>query len=741
MVKEKKMFYPTLVSSKELNGLNISEVESNELPLPRRGLRGGFLPAKRFIWVNFSILLLIVFSSGAYAQVQLDTLTAEMEDIVVVGYSGNRSLMETPGSIAYVRPSAITALDQSSLVYSLNSVPGVQMEERSTGSYRISIRGSSLRSPFGIRNVKVYWNHFPLTEPSGSTFLNLLALPNMQSLEVIKGPAGSMYGSGTGGVILMESTVPSQNGQLSTGFTTGSYGRIGFDAQYYKASVNSRVSFKYANDNSDGYRDQSFLKRQTFELSGEADMDFGGTFFGSILVTTLNYGIPGGLTIDQFNTDPTQARPGNAFVLGSVEADAGIDQQSLIFGTGYRNEFTQDLSFELVAFGSFSDFENPFNLDYKKDDRTSGGFRTSFTRTGELSGKSTKFVAGYEFQHSDYDSRNFGNNYGEADTLNFHDIIKANNHLLFGNYQINLNKHWFLTSGISINLNNYKIDRLETHLNGDMTGLAEKNFNPQFVPRVGVAWKFHPGLTAHSSISFGFSPPTVEEVRTNEGSINTDLEPEKGINYEAGIRGYTWQGRFQFDLTLFYMMMKESIVQQQTPRGTIIFTNAGSTDQRGIELSTDIILFDDTDLLFSDIRWNNSYTYNNFVFNDYVTSSGDFSGNELTGVSSHNFISRMSFDTKPGLYLNASYNFMDAIPLRDDNTIYSDSYELVQFKAGFRTHILSDLELDLYFGMDNVLDEQYSRGYDINAFGGRYYQPAPGRNWFAGIRMNYKLGI
>ncbi len=729
-----------------MSGLNISETENNELPLRRRGLRGGFLPIRKYSRFNiiplfFSVILLLPFSSVSFAQAQIDTLTAEMDGVVVVGYSGNRSLMETPGSISYVRPAVIAGFDHSSLVYSLNSVPGVQMEERSTGSYRISIRGSSLRSPFGIRNVKVYWNHFPLTEPSGSTFLNLLALPNMQSLEVIKGPAGSMYGSGTGGVILMESTVPAQNSRFSSGLTAGSYGRIGFDAQYFKASRTSELSLKYANDNSDGYREQSFLKRHTLELSGKTEMDIGGTFFGSILVSKLNYGIPGGLNIDQFNSDPTQARPGNPFALGSVEADAGIDQESLIFGTGYRNEFNSGLNFEFVVFGSFSEFENPFNLDYKKDDRGSGGFRTSLSRSGNLSGKTTKLVVGYELQYSKYDSRNFGNNYGEPDTLNFHDIIKAKNNLLFGNYQIDLSEKWFLTSGISVNLNNYKINRLETHLSGDMKGLVEKRFNPQFVPRVGLAWKFHPSITAHSSLSFGFSPPTVEEIRTNEGSINTDLEPEKGINYEAGVRGYTWNGRFQFDLTLFYMMMRESIVQQQTPRGTIIFTNAGSTDQRGIELSTDIILFDDTDFLFSDIRWNNSYTYNNFVFNDYMTSSGDFSGNELTGVAPHNFLSRLSFHTKPGLYLNASFNFMDAIPLRDDNTIYSDSYQLVQFKTGFKTRILSDIEMDLYFGIDNLFDEQYSRGYDINAFGGRYYQPAPGRNWFAGIRMNYKLGI
>jgi len=92
-----------------------------------------------------------------------------------------------------------------SLVSSINTVAGARMEERSPGSYRLSLRGSLLRSPFGVRNVKIYWNDIPLTDASGNTYLNLLDASVLQSIEVLKGPSASLYGANTGGVLLLHS--------------------------------------------------------------------------------------------------------------------------------------------------------------------------------------------------------------------------------------------------------------------------------------------------------------------------------------------------------------------------------------------------------------------------------------------------------------------------------------------------------------------------------------------------------
>ena len=141
--------------------------------------------------IHLQILLTAFISSfglEVVAQDKPDTLKAKLDEITVVGFSGNRSIMETPGSISYIDNNRINGLSDQSLVYGLNTVAGVKMDERAPGSYRVAIRGSAIRSPFGVRNVKVYWNDFPLTLPSGSTPLNLLNNQNIKQVEVIKGP-------------------------------------------------------------------------------------------------------------------------------------------------------------------------------------------------------------------------------------------------------------------------------------------------------------------------------------------------------------------------------------------------------------------------------------------------------------------------------------------------------------------------------------------------------------------------
>ncbi|MFV1883290.1 MAG: TonB-dependent receptor family protein [Balneola sp.] len=692
----------------------------------------------KIFFIFFVLYPVLIFGQG-----QVDTLKAELEDIVVVGYQGNRSILETPGSISYIKPETISGFDNSSLVYGLNTIAGVRMEERAPGSYRIAIRGSSLRSPFGIRNVKVYWNQIPLTEPSGSTFLNLLDPFNMQAVEVIKGPGGSLYGAGNGGVLLINSTAPFQTDMLTANASVGSFGTYRYNLSYNDHLENGNLSFKHASVSSDGYRDQSFLDRKVYEISGGTEYVEGRSIAANIMYSDLNYGIPGGLNETQFNEDPTQARGGP---IGSVVQNASIKHEALLIGLTHSFQITDRFSNEASAWGTFSDFENPFNFDYKIDSRKSGGLRSNYTYETNMGETNAKFTLGTEMQASSYASRNFQNEGGTPDSLNFDDELKVQSQLVFLNTQFDLPGNWFITAGLSYNSLNYDINRLvatETGDNGEV-GRVVKEFDTQFIPRIGIAKKLSPHITAHASAGLGFSPPTIEEIRTNEGSINLDLEPEKGTNFELGLRGNALRGRLGFDAVVFLFKLRNSIIQQANPdpnRDTFVFRNAGETDQRGFELNANYLLVDNYSGFLNRVQINLAYSYNDFEFVEYNTRNGDFSGNQLTGVAPHSLFTSVKLNTAPGFYGNLSYTFNDEVPLRDDNTFYSEAYHLLQTKVGYRASFFRGVETDFYFGIDNLLDERYSLGYDINAFGGRYFQPAPERNWFLGIKVNYKLGI
>lgn len=687
---------------------------------------------------KYSLLFILALSSVSInAQTTLDTLSADLDDIVVVGYQNYRSILETPGSISYLKPELISGLDNSSLLYGLNTVAGVKMEERAPGSYRISIRGSSLRSPFGIRNVKVYWNDIPFTEPTGTTFLNLLDPSNMQEIEVIKGPGGSVYGAGNGGVLLIQSQAPFLKDHLSSRISVGSFGAVRSDLGYHDKVENGALSFKYSSTQSDGYREQSFIDREVFEISGETEYLEGRKIAANVLYSSLNYGIPGGLTEVQFNENPTQARGGP---IGSVVKNASIKHESLLLGLTHSYKLTDRLSNQASAYGTFSDFENPFNLDYKIDSRKSGGIRSKYMYETNLGDVKTRIIYGTEFQASSYASRNFQNNAGKPDSLNFDDELKVQSGLFYTNVQFDLPNEWFITAGLSYNYLKYDINRLfAKDAEFGQVGGVRKKFDPQFIPRIGIAKKLSSSVTAHASIGSGFSPPTIEEIRTNEGSINLDLEPEKGINYEAGIRGYAFEGRFGFDATFFFFNLKEAITRQPSTirEETFVFRNVGNTDQKGLELNANYMLIESYTNFLRRVRINTAYTYNDFEFKNYTDNGNDFSGNKLTGVAPNVLFTSLDVVTAPGIYGTLSYNFTDEIPLRDDNTVFSDSYNLVQTKVGYKANFFKRIEADIYFGIDNLLDERYSLGFDANAFGGRYFQPAPERNWFLGVKLNY----
>jgi len=689
---------------------------------------------------NYLLLSLFLLCTSTLLFAQEDSLeTKLLNEVTVIGYDANRKLLQTPGAVALITSQQIRAFDEISALPSMNLIPGVRMEERSPGSYRIAVRGSTLRAPFGVRNIKVYWNNIPFTEPSGSTNFNLLDISNLGKIEVIKGPAGSIYGAGTGGVVNIQSASPRlQEDYIGAETMIGSYGLKRYATTVNEVTENATYTFKYAHQQSDGYRDHTEFDRDVIELHAKFQASEKREVSASFLYSDLFYEIPGGLNEEQYNENPRQARPSNPFALGSEESEAGIDQEYVLFGLSQDYQWNDKLSNLTTIYGDFSFFENPFNLDYKRDSRMAGGGRTRFDYQSQLFGLDTRFTLGGEFQTGTNVARNFANDYGKPGALNFDDELKSYQSIVFGRAELELPQDFFLTLGLSRNSLEYDINRLVDN-NLDSAYQVEKTFDPVWVPRVGLAKQFN-RIAAHASISYGFSPPTIEDVRTNEGSINLGLNPEKGINYELGLRGNTLNGKLNFDVSAFYFQLDETIVQQQSERGTVLFTNTGSTDQKGLETAFTYFALQENAGFIKDLDFQLSYTLHDFTFNNYTKFVGDelqdYSGNELTGVARNIAVFATTLQTNVGVYLNGSINFTDEIPLDDANSVYSEAYELVLLKLGYRAPLSEKLELEIFGGVNNLLDQKYSLGNDLNAFGGRYYQPAPDRNYYAGLKVH-----
>src|SRR5688500_9639297 len=216
-----------------------------------------------------TILLLLATHFFLFSQAQNDSLQElNLQEVVIKAFEQHRKLKDVPAAVNYVGRQTLERFSPLSIVSAVNSTPGIRMEERSPGSYRVNIRGSSLRSPFGVRNVKIYYNDIPFTDPGGQTYLNQLGYYNFNSIEIIKGSNNSLYGAGTGGVLLIESLNEDERPGITSEYSFVSYGLQNLYASISTVSdkLVSRVGFQHQESN--GYRDHSKLKKTVYSWNG-----------------------------------------------------------------------------------------------------------------------------------------------------------------------------------------------------------------------------------------------------------------------------------------------------------------------------------------------------------------------------------------------------------------------------------------------------------------------------------------
>jgi iron complex outermembrane receptor protein len=519
--------------------------------------------------------------------------------------------------------------------------------------------------------------------------------------------------------------------RISADFSVGDFGMMRYRLGIDQKLENGGISASYAHQKADGYREHTAMDRQVFQMAGHFNPSDRQKITTQLLYSDLFYELPGALTAAQVAENPQQARP------GSAAQNASISQKSMYGTVGQEYRFSPKTFNKSSVYINTVDFENPFNLDYKKETQFSYGGRTSFTHDGTIGAIPVRLIGGGEYQLAKTAAQNFGNRNGQADTVRFSDDLITTTAFLFQQLEAELSERLLFTVGLSENFSNYNITRNIDALRG-VPSAATRQFNPVIVPRIALSAKLNETSAVHGSISSGFSPPTIDEVRTNEGSINLDLEAEKGINYEVGYRGSYKQGRVNLDVTAFYFKLDQTITTFTNEQGVVLFRNAGATDQKGIEAMVDYTVIRNQLTFLQEVKLTHSFTGHYFTFSNFSRGSNDFSGNDLTGVAPNTLVNQLDIRTKPGIYLNATHQYVDEIPLNDANTIYQDPYNLVNMRMGWRGNLGIKWTIEAFAGVENLLNETYSLGNDLNAFGGRFYQPAPTRNYYGGIKLGMK---
>ncbi len=611
--------------------------------------------------------------------------TKILEEVKVYVFEQKRSPLLTPD--AFVRTTELQRLSSTSFVNSLNSMAGIRMEERSPGSYRIAIRGSSLRAPFGVRNTKVYWNSIPFTDAGNNTYISLLEPGLFSGLTITKGPSAGIYGTGTGGVLLFES---SPRGRFLNAETV--YHSLGGMKTAIDLSADNHRLYASFHQQ-EGFRVHSAMKKQWIsyefhhQFSNDLNLDL------SAYYVDLAYQTPGGLTKTQYLANPTQARPAAGIFKSAQEQGATFKIKSVGLSAKASRVISQEWAWDLSQSLQVNEIENPTIRNYEIRHEPNYSTRGVLHHKGQIN---TDF--GFEYQAGQMNSSTYNNRLGIKEALNYTQNTHVQQGSLFLQNEYAGVNNWIFT--FSGSLSSYWTEYI-----GD---------EALFSPRLAVLRKLGDHQSLVAKVAHGYSPPSIAEMRPSAfGVINTNLKAEKGWNHELTYRGK--YRKFNWDLSVYQFNLDETIVVRRAEDGSDYFVNAGSTIQQGLELTTKW-------LLTPQLQLEQATSLQNFRFAN---------GNFLTGTSPFQQSSTLIWKHPSGLSFMQNFQFMDFQYLNDSNTEKMGSYRLWNTKISYNIK-----KWTLWAAVDNVGDELYSSGPDLNATGGRFYNPSPGRNFHMGLQLN-----
>jgi len=621
------------------------------------------------------------------------------------------------------------------LLPAVNTVPGVRMEERSPGSYRLSIRGSVLRSPYGVRNIKIYISEFPLTDAGGNTYLGNIDPQALNGLRILKGPEASIYSANTGGAMLIDPVKKTAKPLAAeAGLSGGSYGLAREYAQAQVRTGSSLFHVTQAYQRADGYRCNSAMQRLYAQAGNIWTYRPRAQLRALILFSDLQYRTPGGLTLAQAQADPRAARPSTATLPGATEQKAAVYNRTVFGGLAHDSYLAKQLRHVLALFGSHTDFRNPFITNYEQRSETSYGARSYLDGSFGRPALWWKWNLGGEWQQTVSEIGNYGNRAGQRDTLQVADRILAEQGCVFARLLGDMGDRWLAEAGASLNFFDYRYRRRYPLAD---EGYHLRRFTPVLMPRLSLSYKINPGLSWRASAARGYSNPTMAELRPTSTILNTGLASEKGWNYETGFRARTANDRLFADASVFYYRLRQAIVRRLNDDGTEYYINAGGTRQAGAELLLEArVLRQDSAGFFRGLQLRASVAYNRFIFSNYVVDATDYSSNRLTGVPPLTGSVSLLALFPLGFRLWMQYNYVDPIPLNDANTTYANACHLLQLRVDC-IKPLGRFYIRIYAGVDNLLDLEYSLGNDLNAPGGRYYNPAAPRNYYAGLSAGF----
>ncbi|SXT88516.1 tonB-dependent receptor yncD [Klebsiella pneumoniae] len=676
---------------------------------------------------------------------------ADEQAMVVTAAPTTVSELDTPAAVSVVNGDEMRqAAPRVNLSESLGAVPGLQVQNRQNYAQdlQLSIRGFGSRSTYGVRGLRIYVDGIPATMPDGQGQTSNIDIGSVDTIEVLRGPFSALYGNSSGGVINVTSQTGTQPPTVEASSYYGSFGTWHYGMKATGAvgdgSHAGDVDYTVSTNRftTHGYRDHSGARKNL--ANARLGVRINDVSKLTLLLNSVDIKAndAGGLTADEWRDNPRQSPRGDQYNTrkNTRQTQAGLryerqlsaqDDLSVMMYAGER-ETTQFQSIPRAPQLKPSHAGGVIDLT-----RHYQGIDTRLTHRGELLVPAT-LTAGLDYENMSERRKGYENfvmvngapQYGEQGAL------RRNERNLMWNVDPYLQTQWQLTDKLSLDAgvryssvwfdsNDYYI----TPGNGDDSGDASYH---KWLPAGSLKYALTDAWNVYLSAGRGFETPTINELSyrsDNQSGLNFGLKPSTNDTVEIGSK--TRIGNGLFTAALFQTNTDNEIVVDSSSGGRTSYKNAGKTRRQGMELGLD-------QQFGESWRLKAAWTWLDATYRTNVCDDASCNGNRIPGIARNMGYASFGYQPEQGWYAGSDIRYMSDIMANDENTAKAPSWTVVGLTTGYKWSY-GRMDMDLFGRIDNLFDREYVGSVIVNESNGRYYEPAPGRNYGIGLNLAWRF--
>jgi iron complex outermembrane receptor protein len=676
-------------------------------------------------------------------------------------------------------------------VINLN-VPGVTFERRAVNSgqqFNIRGYGSGARGARGVssnfdgQGYKVYLNGIPVTDAEGITVMDDLDFGSIGNVEVVKGPAGTLYGQAIAGAVNLKTTRP-EKGKTSIGqeVMLGSYGLQRYTTQFQSGGEKSSILLNYGNQKHDGY----FYHNASHKDFVNVALDFQPKDKQAISVYAGfadSYDERGGeQTIAQYEAKSDTGnfeyvkRNGHSHLVSyragvthNYSFNEWLSNFTTVYGTGWYNDVSSAGGWTdktTLNYGTRSTFNTKFALE--------GGLNLSGITGFEIQRQNAQTI-GYNMKASPFDATPLvwspGEPYWVLNAITGNTYTKSTSKAFFTEWTISLPQSLSFTAGIGVSSMKFVLEDRFNAVTATKASIFDTAYKNMWAPHFAVNKVFRNKISVYASYSTGFKSPVsgtyftvIPAVGANlaNARIVGNLKPERGSQVEAGSKGLLLADKLYYELSFFRAVFHDkmtgiAIKNPNDPAGVTLYTitaNGGTQNHKGVEALLKYTIHESDNGFLRSLRPFANFTYSDFKYENfkfhYVNtgnkdSSADYSGHQVAGVPKLTVNAGMDFIFPAGIYGNVTYAYRDKMPIVSTEEYFTNSYSLLNSRLGIKHSLGSHFDLDVFAGVNNITGSQYPIKVFINQLtnplsktSGDAYIPGPRKaNYFGGVNLKY----